>query len=304
MLPGLDGIAVCRKVRERHITPILMLTARGEEADIVLGLEVGADDYLTKPFRMRELLARVRAMLRRVELLAGRTRRRGAAAGEDDRVASGAIAISPAMRTATVDGDEIELTPKEFDLLALFVRNPGRAFSRDYLLERIWGNEYEVTDRTVDTHVQRLRKKLGDDAEADPHRLGHRLQAPAAPTLASPRPRRRAVADRPPERRRIWTVNSGPPARQSHGRRSMPGHRGTPSWQLPAALPARSAERHRRPRMRCSLRWRLAESHVAHRSAQRRRDQAGRCSASRSPSPSQKPMAEEPAREAKRVADG
>ena len=166
MLPKLDGLAVARKVRERQITPILMLTARSEETDIVLGLEVGADDYLTKPFRMRELQARVRAMLRRVTLLRDEHGGEGSFASEDDRVESGGIEISVTMRTASVGGEEIDLTPKEFDLLTLFLRHPGRAFSRDYLLERIWGDDTFVTDRTVDSHVQRLRKKMGDDAEA------------------------------------------------------------------------------------------------------------------------------------------
>lgn len=166
MLPGLDGIAVCRKIRERTLTPVLMLTARSEEADVILGLEVGADDYLSKPFSMRELLARVRAMLRR-DAFAQRSRTEGG--GETsaaDTVTTGTISISPSMRSASVRGVELDLTPKEFDLLALFASHPGRAFSRDYLLERIWSNDYEVTDRTVDTHVQRLRKKLGDEAEA------------------------------------------------------------------------------------------------------------------------------------------
>ena len=188
MLPGLDGITVCRKIRETYLVPVLMLTARGEEADVVLGLEVGADDYLTKPFSMRELMARVRAMLRRVELdqraaggLLG-----GAGAGATGRDAEaitvGPITVSPTMRTATVNGAELELTPKEFDLLALFARNPGRAFSRDYLLERVWTNEYEVTDRTVDTHVQRLRKKLGDEADLirTVWGIGYKLQVSAS----------------------------------------------------------------------------------------------------------------------------
>jgi DNA-binding response OmpR family regulator len=184
MLPGLDGIAVCRKIRESYLVPVLMLTARAEEADVVLGLEVGADDYLSKPFSVRELMARVRAMLRRVEL-DGRAAPSPANAADADAVQVGPIAISPSMRTATVHGTEIDLTPKEFDLLALFARNPGRAFSRDYLLERIWTNEYEVTDRTVDTHVQRLRKKLGDEADLirTVWGIGYKLQAPApAPT--------------------------------------------------------------------------------------------------------------------------
>jgi len=186
MLPGLDGIAVCRKIRENFLVPVLMLTARGEEADVILGLEVGADDYLTKPFRMRELMARVRAMLRRVELdhRAGGPAAAGAGPVDAEAIRVGPISVSPAMRQATVNGTELELTPKEFDLLALFARNPGRAFSRDYLLERVWTNEYEVTDRTVDTHVQRLRKKLGDEADLirTVWGIGYKLQVPTAST--------------------------------------------------------------------------------------------------------------------------
>src|SRR5688572_14874796 len=169
MLPKLDGLTVARRIRERHITPILMLTARSEETDVVLGLEVGADDYLTKPFRMRELLARVRAMLRRSTLdreAAPAVAPTAAAEEGEELLTAGPIAVSLGMRTVTVDGEELDLTPKEFDLLALFLRHPGRAFSRDYLLERVWGDDYYVTDRTVDTHVQRLRKKLGDEADS------------------------------------------------------------------------------------------------------------------------------------------
>lgn len=163
MLPKLDGLVVARRIRERHVVPILMLTARGEEADIVLGLEVGADDYLTKPFRIRELLARVRAILRRVEL--HKTAPEPAPFLAPALLAVGQISLSLEMRTAKVGDEELDLTPKEFDLLTMFVQNPGRAFSRDYLLERIWGDDVFVTDRTVDTHVQRLRKKLGDQAD-------------------------------------------------------------------------------------------------------------------------------------------
>jgi DNA-binding response OmpR family regulator len=163
MLPKLDGLAVCRRLRERHITPVLMLTARGEEADVVLGLEVGADDYLTKPFRMRELTARVRAILRRGEMekSAGAT----TTATPSSTITIGSVSVSPEMRQASLDGEEIDLTPKEFDLIALFFEHPGRAFSREYLLDKIWGDDVYVTDRTVDTHVQRLRKKLGDQAD-------------------------------------------------------------------------------------------------------------------------------------------
>ncbi len=190
MLPKLDGLAVARKVRERQITPILMLTARSEETDIVLGLEVGADDYLTKPFRMRELQARVRAMLRRVTLLRDEHGMDGLGGETDERIVAGEIEISLTMRTATVGGEEIDLTPKEFDLLTMFARHPGRAFSRDYLLERVWGDDTFVTDRTVDSHVQRLRKKMGDEAESirTVWGIGYKFQ---------PRPDSAAAADTP-----------------------------------------------------------------------------------------------------------
>jgi DNA-binding response OmpR family regulator len=157
MLPRLDGLEVCRRVRRESIVPILMLTARAEEIDRVLGLEVGADDYLTKPFGIRELLARVRAILRRVELL------RDAGAGEaiPPALVAGPLRVDLAERVASVEGRPVELTPKEFDLLALLVRHPGRAFGRDYLIERVWGYDAAGSDRTVDTHVLRLRKKLG-----------------------------------------------------------------------------------------------------------------------------------------------
>ncbi len=160
-----------------------MLTARSEEIDRVLGLEVGADDYLVKPFGIRELLARVHALLRRVELF-----REAGNEAAPPVLTAGALQVDLAQHTVTVEGDEVDLTPKEFDLLALFVKNPGRAFSRDYLLERIWTNEYEVTDRTVDTHVQRLRKKLGDEADLirTVWGIGYKLQAPS-PT-PTPRP--------------------------------------------------------------------------------------------------------------------
>lgn len=182
MLPGLDGITVCRKIRENYLVPVLMLTARGEEADVILGLEVGADDYLSKPFRMGELLARVAALLRRIELDQRASSAASAVARSDEAISVGPIVISLEMRAVTVAGKELDLTPKEFDLLVLFARNPGRAFSRDYLLERVWSNEYEVTDRTVDTHVQRLRKKLGEEADLirTVWGIGYKLQVPSA----------------------------------------------------------------------------------------------------------------------------
>lgn len=157
MLPRLDGLEVCRRVRRESIVPILMLTARSEEVDRVLGLEVGADDYVTKPFSIRELLARVRAMLRRVDLL------RDAGAGEDSPplLVDGGLCVDVGQHVVSVDASPVELTPKEFDLLAFLVSHAGRAFGREYLLERVWGYSSASFDRTVDTHVLRLRKKLG-----------------------------------------------------------------------------------------------------------------------------------------------
>lgn len=161
MLPRLDGLEVCRRIRRDSIAPILMLTARAEEIDRVLGLEVGADDYLTKPFSIRELLARVRALLRRVEL--DQTGPSGEATAPVLR--AGALQVDLAAHTVTVDGQSVELAPKEFDLLEIMVRHPGRAFSRDYLMEKVWGYDANGSDRTVDTHVLRLRKKLGPVGE-------------------------------------------------------------------------------------------------------------------------------------------
>ena len=162
MLPGLDGLAVCRRIREHHLMPIIMLTARAEEMDRVLGLEVGADDYVVKPFGIRELLARVRAILRRATLAGS------ASAGPPEAVPAGPEAvvrgplhIDLANHAVTLDGTPVELTRREFDLLALLAAHPGRAFSREFLLERVWGYDYDGFDRTVDSHIVRLRRKLG-----------------------------------------------------------------------------------------------------------------------------------------------
>ena len=178
MLPGMDGLSVCREIRRTHLMPIIMLTARGEEIDRVVGLEVGADDYVVKPFGVRELLARVRALLRRVALdtsepgpssVAG-TEHAGSmgptstsAGGPSEGVlVHGPLRIDLTGRTVYIDGQPVDLTRREFDLLALFVSNPGRAFSRAYLVERLWSDEFEVFDRAVDSHILRLRKKLGN----------------------------------------------------------------------------------------------------------------------------------------------
>jgi DNA-binding response OmpR family regulator len=177
MLPGLDGLAVCRQIRQSHLMPILMLTARSEEVDRVLGLEVGADDYVVKPFGMRELLARVRAILRRVALdtrsyapegpgtTANAHSAPGALPPAPEPIVRGPLYIDLARHSVAIDGAEIEVTPKEFDLLVLLASNPGRAFSREFLLEQIWGYEYDGLDRTVDTQITRLRKKLGPLSE-------------------------------------------------------------------------------------------------------------------------------------------
>jgi DNA-binding response OmpR family regulator len=159
MLPGLDGLTVCRAVRRdsrNADVPILMLTARREESDKVLGLESGADDYLTKPFGVREFIARVRALLRR-------RRDAGTAAGAVPLVVGG-LTIDAARRLARVDGREIELTAHEFDLLFLLASNRGIVFGRDALVQRVWGDDMHVTGRSVDTLVKRVRHKI----EADP----------------------------------------------------------------------------------------------------------------------------------------
>ena len=162
MLPGVDGLEICRRVRQTKITPILMLTAKSTELDRVLGLELGADDYLTKPFSIRELQARVGAILRRVEMMAARSQVQD---NRDQPVVDGPLRIDPLSRDVTINGEQVGLTAKEFDLLYLLVSNPGRAFSRDYLLERLWGDDFAGYERTVDTHILRLRRKLSVDEE-------------------------------------------------------------------------------------------------------------------------------------------
>ena len=179
MLPGLDGLEVCRRIRARSMTPILMLTARVEEVDRVLGLEVGADDYLTKPFSMRELLARARALLRRVELTSQQTPGGGEQKAASAVLVVGDVRVDVAGHAASLSGTPLELTPKEFDLLHLLAQQPGRAYSREYLLQRLWGLDYYGTDRIVDVHVARLRKKLGPfgDRLATVWGVGYKLRA-------------------------------------------------------------------------------------------------------------------------------
>jgi DNA-binding response OmpR family regulator len=161
MLPKMDGLAVCRELREKApYLPILMLTAKDDVVDKVLGLEMGADDYITKPFSLRELEARIKSVLRRVQAAS-----RAEAAGDEAPIVRGKLRIDPAKREVTVGDRLVELTPKEFELLRLFAANPGRVFPRKYLLEKIWDYSYEGYDRTIDSHINRLRAKIEDNPE-------------------------------------------------------------------------------------------------------------------------------------------
>jgi two-component system, OmpR family, response regulator len=155
MLPGMDGLEVCKRLRAHSKVPIIMLTARDGEVDRVLGLELGADDYVTKPFSPRELVARVKAVLRRAEP-------DETTEDETERLALGPVAIDMARREVLVSEQPVELTAREFDLLAFLIRNRGIVFSRDRLLERVWGYERPVDTRTVDSHVKSVRQKLGE----------------------------------------------------------------------------------------------------------------------------------------------
>jgi len=148
-LPGADGFDVCRRIRARSSVPIVMLTARDEEPDRVAGLEVGADDYVTKPFSPRELMARVKAILRRVE-----------PHGQDDVLSLQDVVVRRGAREVEVAGGPVELTAREFDLLAFLLENAGTVLSRELLLDRVWGMEYPGGTRTVDVHVSQLRRKL------------------------------------------------------------------------------------------------------------------------------------------------
>jgi DNA-binding response OmpR family regulator len=161
MLPGLDGLELCRRLRgETDYTPILMLTAKSSEVDRVVGLEIGADDYLTKPFSISELLARVKAIFRRVDALgAGRPQ-------APKRLNLGAMAIDVEKRTVTVAGRAVDLTAKEFDLLLQFAEHPGRVYSRQQLLDLVWGTGHMGYEHTVNSHINRLRGKIETDPAA------------------------------------------------------------------------------------------------------------------------------------------
>lgn len=177
MLPHLSGLDVLRRLRQSASTPVLMLTARGEETDRVIGLEVGADDYLTKPFSMRELIARIRALLRRAELVRQTVNADRAAASE--ALSFGPLRLNPDTHVATLDNTLLDLSPTEFALLQLLLRSPGRAFSRSYLIETLWSGTYIGGDRSVDNAVLRLRKKLGKlgDAIETVWGIGYRLRS-------------------------------------------------------------------------------------------------------------------------------
>jgi DNA-binding response OmpR family regulator len=157
MLPGMDGIEVCKAIQRNRWTPVLMLTARTEEADKVAGFAVGADDYLTKPFSLRELAARVQAILRRMDRIREQE--------QEGPIDSDGLAIDPARRRVSVDGDEIGLTPLEFEILLTLAREPGVVLSRDTLMDRVWGYRDYAGGRVVDSHVARIRRKLGEGGE-------------------------------------------------------------------------------------------------------------------------------------------
>ena len=155
MLPGMDGYDVCKEIRKNNITtniPVVMITAKGEEFDKILGLELGADDYITKPFSVRELVARVKAVLRRTNMKQ-----------EENKTSFGEIVIDFDKHQVKKNGEGVELTLKEFELLSILCRNKGRVMTREYLLDKIWGYEYVGETRTVDVHIRHLRKKLEKD---------------------------------------------------------------------------------------------------------------------------------------------
>ena len=155
MLPGMDGLEVCKEIQKLRWTPVLMLTARTEEADKVAGFAVGADDYLTKPFSLRELAARVKAILRRMERIRSTQ--------HDGPIEHDGLSIDPSRRRVRVDGEEIQLTPLEFEILLALARDPGVVLSRDQLMDRVWGYRDYAGGRVVDSHVARIRRKLGED---------------------------------------------------------------------------------------------------------------------------------------------
>lgn len=167
-LPDLDGTEVCRSLRARSTVPIIIVSARDDEVDRVVGLELGADDYVSKPFGTRELVARIRAVLRRSGA--------ATAPGDDDApLEAGGVRVDPRSRRVTVDGAEVQLTPKEHDLLVHLLRDPGRVHRRGELIEAVWGGGWDGADRTVDVHIANLRRKLGGVIETV-RGVGYRIE--------------------------------------------------------------------------------------------------------------------------------
>jgi DNA-binding response OmpR family regulator len=166
-LPGLDGLEVCRRIQRQRATPVLMLTARDSETDLVIGLGIGADDYMTKPFSARELVARVGAILRRSERVDAEI---------EELLRVGEIEIDTASRRVRRDGELVHLTPTEFDLLAYLASRPSRVATRDELLEQVWGYDVPSGARTVDSHVRSLRRKLGSPVVRTVHGVGYAAQ--------------------------------------------------------------------------------------------------------------------------------
>lgn len=164
MLPGMDGLEICRNIRQTEkirLLPVIMLTARDEEIDRVVGLEIGADDYLTKPFSPRELVARVKALLRRTKDAAKPVMPTGLASGPDEKsIVRGELEVFPDRYETTLAGESLNLTPKEFQLLVCLAGAPGKVFTRDYLLETIWGYDFAGDTRTIDVHIRHLRQQL------------------------------------------------------------------------------------------------------------------------------------------------
>jgi DNA-binding response OmpR family regulator len=173
MLPGLDGLEVCRRIQAERPVPVLMLTARDDETDLLVGLAVGADDYLTKPFSMRELTARVRTLLRRVEHAAALS---AAAAPDRDVVRLGPLEIDRAARKVAVDGVPVHLTPTEYELLDILARTPGTVLTRAVLLDQVWDWADGSGTRVVDSHIKALRRKLGADLIRTVHSVGYALE--------------------------------------------------------------------------------------------------------------------------------
>ncbi|QAY68847.1 response regulator transcription factor [Xylanimonas protaetiae] len=176
MLPGIDGLEVTRRIQAENPVPILMLTARDDETDMLVGLGVGADDYMTKPFSMRELVARVKALLRRTE----RTLRASAAAPADPPLVMGDVTIDKAQRRVHRAGEEVHLTPTEFELLVMLASSPKTVLTRERLLAEVWDWADASGTRTVDSHIKALRRKLGPDLIRTVHGVGYAFEPPAA----------------------------------------------------------------------------------------------------------------------------